>query len=84
MAKRLKNLWRERKEENEQENDNEGREKEDTEPASAEEEEVIAKELKDEEMMMSGESMDINDELCINCVMMPCVCLMTYLEMKIT
>ena len=73
---RLKDIWKEKQK---------VEEKEESEPdmTEAEEEARLVEELEEAELMTSGEYLPESRELCLNCVMSPCMCVMLYLDLKL-
>ena len=50
---------------------------------TAEEEGRMVEEMEDEEMLEMGEFLDMDGKMCLDCAMTPCICILTYLELKV-
>ena len=81
-AKKLKDIWKRRGEEEPEERKG-GEEVEAGDQIREEDEEKIERELKEEEMIELGEYLGDKDNFCTDCAMMPCGCLLAYLDLKL-
>ena len=82
-ARKLKDLWKRRGDEKAEDDEMDKEEAEAGDEIPEEDEERIARELEEEEMIEMGEYVGDKDKFCTNCAMMPCSCLLIYLDLKL-